>query len=99
MKSPPYFTTSETLPLSWPFISRRFPVTPNHSGSTDAYTVLYDSFKATNIYPYLILSGHVHNHQRFTHVVQGWAAPLQIGCIVAGAGGYSKSNGSVRARS
>jgi hypothetical protein len=71
-----------------------------HSGSTEVYNVLFDSFKATGRYPDLILSGHVHNYQRFTTVVQGTKGPLEIPCIVAGAGGYTnlgklhKINGS-----
>lgn len=60
-----------------------------HSGSTVAYNVLFDSFAATGRYPNLILSGHVHNYQRFTTVVQGAQGPLQIPCVVAGAGGYT----------
>jgi hypothetical protein len=60
-----------------------------HSGSSEVSTVLFDSFKATKRYPNLILSGHVHNYQRFTNVVQGPKGTLQIPCIVAGAGGYT----------
>jgi hypothetical protein len=61
-----------------------------HSGSTMAEQILFDSFAATNVYPHLILSGHVHNYQRFTvqqTVPNGTAA---IACVVAGNGGYSK---------
>lgn len=61
-----------------------------HSGSTEVDNVLSASFKATNRYPNLILSGHVHNYQRFTNVVQGPKGTLQIPCIVAGGGGYTK---------
>jgi calcineurin-like phosphoesterase family protein len=61
-----------------------------HSGSTAVYNVLFDSFKATGRYPDLILSGHVHAYQRFTTVVQGPKGPLQIPCIVNGAGGYTR---------
>jgi hypothetical protein len=57
-----------------------------HSGSSVVEQVLFDSFKAAKRYPNLILSGHVHNYQRFTNVAQG----LQIPCVVAGAGGYTK---------
>jgi hypothetical protein len=57
-----------------------------HSGSSAVETVLFDSFKSTGRYPNLILSGHVHNYQRFTKVVQA----RQIACVVAGAGGYTK---------
>jgi acid phosphatase type 7 len=60
-----------------------------HSGSSAVYKVLFDSFQATKRYPNLVLSGHVHNYQRFTHTVQGPRGSLQIPCIVAGAGGYT----------
>jgi hypothetical protein len=61
-----------------------------HAGSSVVAKLLFDSFHATKRYANLILSGHVHNYQRFTHVVQGPAGPLQIPCVVAGAGGYTK---------
>ncbi len=61
-----------------------------HSGSSAVAQVLFDSFQATGRYPHLILSGHVHNYQRFTNVVAGPNGPLQIPCVVAGAGGYTK---------
>jgi hypothetical protein len=61
-----------------------------HSGSTAVYNVLFNSFQATGRYPSLILSGHVHNYQRFTTMVQGPKGSLQIPCVVAGAGGYTK---------
>jgi hypothetical protein len=61
-----------------------------HSGSSAIYQVLFDAFAAVNRYPHLILSGHVHNFQRFTQNVTTPAGELQIPCVVAGAGGYSK---------
>jgi hypothetical protein len=60
-----------------------------HSGSSVADQVLMNAFKATNRYPNLVLSGHVHNYQRFTNVVQGPKGQLQIPYVVAGAGGYT----------
>jgi len=60
-----------------------------HSGSSAVYRVLFDSFEATERYPELILSGHVHNYQRFTNVVQGPNGRTPIPCVVAGAGGYT----------
>ena len=59
-----------------------------HSGSSAVDEVLSASFQATKRYPNLVLSGHVHNYQRFTSVVQGPKGPLQIAYVVAGAGGY-----------
>jgi acid phosphatase type 7 len=61
-----------------------------HSGSTVAEQVLFQSFAATGRYPHLILSGHVHNYQRFTVKEKVGNATYEIPCVVAGAGGYSK---------
>jgi hypothetical protein len=61
-----------------------------HSGSTVVDTMLANSFKAAKRYPNLILSGHVHNYQRFTSVLQGPKGQIQLPCVVAGAGGYTK---------
>jgi acid phosphatase type 7 len=60
-----------------------------HSGSSAVYEVLSESFQAVKRYPNLILSGHVHNYQRFTEVVQGPKGKLQLPYVVAGAGGYT----------
>jgi hypothetical protein len=61
-----------------------------HSGSSVAEQVMFSSFQAVGRYPNLILSGHVHDYQRFTNVVQGPNGALEIPCVVAGAGGYTK---------
>lgn len=60
-----------------------------HSGSTVVDNVLNESFKAAKRYPNLVLSGHVHNYQRFTNVIQAPKGALQIPYVVAGAGGYT----------
>ena len=60
-----------------------------HSGSTVVDKVLSESFQAVKRYPNLILSGHVHNYQRFTQVVTAPKGQLQLPYIVAGAGGYT----------
>jgi len=59
-----------------------------HTGSTVADTVLSQAFQATGRYPDMVLSGHVHNYQRFTSLVQAPDGKRQIPYIVAGAGGY-----------
>jgi len=59
-----------------------------HTGSNAVAKVLFDSFQATKRYPNLVLSGHVHNYQRFTYELQGPNGKLQIPFVVAGAGGY-----------
>lgn len=61
-----------------------------HSGSTVAEQVLFESFAATKTYPHLVLSGHVHNYQRFTVKQQATSGAISIPCVVAGNGGYSK---------
>lgn len=61
-----------------------------HSGSTVAEKVLFESFAATGKYPHLILSGHVHNYQRFTVHQSVNSKTFEIPCVDAGAGGYSK---------
>ena len=61
-----------------------------HSGSSVVDTVLHESFQSAGRYPDLVLSGHVHNYQRFTSAVTGFDGnPRQIPYIVAGAGGYT----------
>ena len=60
-----------------------------HSGSSVVDQVLTKAFQTVKRYPDLILSGHVHNYQRFTNVVEGSKGPLQIPYLVAGAGGYT----------
>jgi hypothetical protein len=58
-----------------------------HSGSSKAEDILFSAFRATNVYPHLILSGHVHDYQRFTVKEVG---DKQIACIVSGNGGYTR---------
>jgi calcineurin-like phosphoesterase family protein len=56
-----------------------------HPGSTTLYTVIDSACRAANRVPDLVLSGHVHDYQRFT----GTLADQNVPCIVAGAGGYN----------
>ncbi len=60
-----------------------------HSGSSEVERVLFSSFEAAHRYPNLVLSGHVHNYQRFTKEVQAPDGKRQIPFIVAGSGGYT----------
>lgn len=57
-----------------------------HSGSSEAEKILFESFTATGRYPNLIMSGHVHNYQRFT----AKEGNKSITCLVAGNGGYTR---------
>ena len=60
-----------------------------HSGSTVSEQVLFDSFAATGVYPHMVLSGHVHDYQRFT-VQQAVAdGHIQLATVVCGNGGYT----------
>jgi calcineurin-like phosphoesterase family protein len=60
-----------------------------HSGSSVCEQMLFGNFQTTGRYADLILSGHVHNYQRFTNVVQTAGGQRAIPCVVAGAGGYT----------
>src|ERR1700751_2360309 len=55
-------------------------------GSQHLWSVLDTAVQTAGRLPDLVLSGHVHNYQRFTGVLNGKNVPL----IVAGAGGYNK---------
>jgi hypothetical protein len=61
-----------------------------HSGSTVSEHVLFESFSETGVYPHIVLSGHVHNYQRFTVTQQVGGKSIAVPCVVAGNGGYSK---------
>jgi hypothetical protein len=61
-----------------------------HTGSSVVYNMLFSAFAATNRYPHLILSGHVHNYQRFTKTVAQDNASFDVTCAVIGNGGYTK---------
>jgi hypothetical protein len=59
-----------------------------HSGSSEVERMLFASFSRANRYPNMVLSGHVHNYQRFTKVVHTPTGDRSIPFVVAGAGGY-----------
>lgn len=54
-------------------------------GSQQLYSVLESAVEASGRVPELVLTGHVHNYQRFTGTLKGKDVPM----IVAGAGGYN----------
>ena len=56
-----------------------------HGGSPDILTAIDSAIVASNRRPDAILSGHVHNYQRFSREIDGVKMPY----IVAGAGGYA----------
>jgi hypothetical protein len=55
-----------------------------HSGSAAMLALFEDCVARAGRAPDLVLSGHVHNYQRFTRVWRG----RQVPCLVVGAGGY-----------
>ena len=58
----------------------------NHGSSLRMQTFLDAAFEAADVYPDIVLSGHVHNYQRFTKKYpDGKTLPF----VVAGAGGYA----------
>lgn len=59
----------------------------NHGASIPMIELLEGVFAETGIYPDIVLSGHVHNYQRFSrHYPGGRVLPF----IVAGSGGYDE---------
>src|SRR5262249_24997816 len=56
-----------------------------HPGSTHLNNVLETACATAQRVPDLVLTGHVHNYQRFTGTLAGKTLPF----IVAGAGGYN----------
>ncbi len=57
----------------------------NKPGSQHLYGVLESAVQAASRVPELVLTGHVHDYQRFTGTLAGKDVPM----IVAGAGGYN----------
>lgn len=56
-----------------------------HGGTPDILNAIDRAISATGRIPDAVLSGHVHNYQRFTRTIQGKQVPY----VVAGAGGYA----------
>ncbi|MDR3374585.1 MAG: metallophosphoesterase [Ancalomicrobiaceae bacterium] len=59
----------------------------DHSGSSAVSHILTSAFAATGVYPHIVLSGHVHNYQRFLHQPANGTA---VTCLVSGNGGYTR---------
>ncbi len=58
-----------------------------HGGCPDVLSAIDSAIVASNRRPDAILSGHVHNYQRFSREIDGVRVPY----IVAGAGGYAST--------
>jgi acid phosphatase type 7 len=61
-----------------------YSVDSHHGGSERMAEILNKAFEDAGRTPDLILSGHVHDYQRFTHTINGKQVPY----VVAGNGGY-----------
>ncbi len=62
-----------------------------HGGTPEILTAIDRAVAASGRTPDAVLSGHVHNYQRFSRSVEGKAVPY----IVAGAGGYANDSRSM----
>lgn len=56
-----------------------------HGGYPDILVALDRAIQTTGKYPHAVCSGHVHNYQRFTRVIDDHYIPY----LIAGAGGYA----------
>jgi hypothetical protein len=70
-----------------------FSADDHHSGDENFAAVIHGAFKMARRIPHAILSGHVHNYQRFTRKV----GPRSIPYLVIGAGGYHNLHGMRKA--
>jgi 3',5'-cyclic AMP phosphodiesterase CpdA len=61
-----------------------YSIDAHHGGSTKMGDALDSAFKDAGRLPDLVISGHVHNYQRFTRTIAGTKVPY----IVSGNGGY-----------
>ena len=59
----------------------------NHSSSLPMITFLESAFEEAGVYPDLVMSGHVHNYQRFSKSYEGGKITPYIVC---GAGGFDE---------
>ena len=62
-----------------------------HGGMPDILNAIDQAVEASGRVPDAVLSGHVHNYQRFSRVVGAKTIPY----VVAGAGGYANDVGSL----
>jgi hypothetical protein len=61
----------------------------NHTGSTDMLREIDKICAEVGVYPHAVLSGHAHNYQRYTRVVQLGAENHEVPFVVCGCGGHN----------
>ena len=69
-----------------------FSLDVNHGGNPDILASLQDAAAASNRWPDIVLSGHVHNYQRFTQTLPDGS---EIPHLVIGDGGYANTVGTM----
>ena len=63
--------------------------TGSHVGSTDMLREIDRICAKVRVYPHAVLSGHAHNYQRYTRVVQRGAEQYDVPFVVCGCGGHN----------
>lgn len=70
----------------WPLHHPPYSADDHHGGSSRMGELLDEAFERAKRWPDMVLSGHVHNYQRFSRTHKRDTIPY----IVAGAGGYHR---------
>ena len=61
----------------------------SHAGSTDMLREIDTICAEVGVYPHAVLSGHAHNYQRYTRVVQLGGGRFEVPFVVCGCGGHN----------
>ena len=61
----------------------------NHPSSPDMLRDIDTICKAQGVYPHAVLSGHAHNYQRFSRMVQFGSKTYEVPFIICGDGGHN----------
>jgi len=62
-----------------------------HAGSTEMLREIDRICAEAGVYPHAVLSGHAHNYQRYTRIVQLGAEKHEVPFVVCGCGGHNVS--------
>ena len=60
-----------------------------HAGSTDMLREIDKICAEVGVYPHAVLSGHAHNYQRYTRLVQLGGGQYEVPFVVCGCGGHN----------